>query len=768
MADYGAYYASGAGQTYTSQSPQQQHDPRNQQQPPRPPVAPGPSGYQQYGANSPQVQQHYSHQQPGQDGVNGLAAQMNTLDMASAPARPHRKKDRHAHHDIGQSGPAPQTFTSTPPPTSSQFVSQQPPAPGTAAQPGQGMFVNPADKLRMGEEAVATQGRVDPEQIPSIARARDAATHQYQTQVYPTMEKHLPPPAAVPFVAHDQGNSSPKYARLTINSIPSTSESLASTGLPLGLLLQPFAAPQEGEQPIPVLDFGEAGPPRCRRCRTYINPFMTFRSGGNKLVCNMCSFPNDVAPEYFAPTDPSGVRVDRMQRPELMMGTVEYLVPKEYWAKPPVGLRYLFLIDITQEAINRGFLHDVCAGILDALYGHEESEEESKLPTGAKVGFVTFDKEIHFYNLSPELSSAQMMVMPDLDDPFVAISTGLFVDPQESKDLIESLLKSIPNMFTMIKNPEPALLPALNAALPALSATGGKIICSLSSLPTWGPGRLHLRDDGKGRDTDAEKKLFTTEHPGFKKTAEGLVSAGVGVDFFIAAAGGGYMDIATIGHVSHLAGGEVFFYPNFVAPRDSAKLRQEIKQSTYRETGYQALMKVRCSNGLQVGSYHGGFLQHSFGADLEIGTVDADKAIGVVFSYDGKLDPKLDAHFQAALLYTSASGQRRVRCINVVAGVNEGAAETMRTVDQDAVVNIIAKEAASKISEKSLKDIRSNLTEKTIDVLAGYRKNFSGSHPPGQLVLPEHLKEFSMYMLGLIKSRAFKGMSGLLYHNLSH
>ena len=693
---------------------------------------------------------------------------MNNLDMGSAPARPHRKKDRHAHHDLAQSGPAPQTFTSTPPPTSSQFFHQQQPAPGTATQSGQGMFVNPADKLRMGEEAVTTQGRVDPEQIPSIARARDAATHQYQTQVYPTMEKHLPPPAAVPFIAHDQGNSSPKYARLTINSIPSTSESLASTGLPLALLLQPFAAPQEGEQPIPVLDFGEAGPPRCRRCRTYINPFMTFRSGGNKLVCNMCSFPNDVAPEYFAPTDPSGVRVDRMQRPELMMGTVEYLVPKEYWAKPPVALRYLFLIDITQEAINRGFLYDVCEGILDALYGHEEGEEESKLPTGAKIGLVTFDKELHFYNLSPELSSAQMMVMPDLDDPFVAISTGLFVDPQESKDLIEPLLKSIPNMFTMVKNPEPALLPALNAALPALSATGGKIICSLSSLPTWGPGRLHLRDDGKGRDTDAEKKLFTTEHPGFKKTAEALVSAGIGVDFFIAAAGGGYMDIATVGHVSHLAGGEVFFYPNFVAPRDSAKLRQEIKHSTHRETGYQALMKVRCSNGLQVGSYHGGFLQHSFGADLEIGTVDADKAIGVVFSYDGKLDPKLDAHFQAALLYTSASGQRRVRCINVVAGVNEGAAETMRTVDQDAVVNIIAKEAASKISEKSLKDIRSNLTEKTIDVLAGYRKNFSGSHPPGQLVLPEHLKEFSMYMLGLIKCRAFKGISHLLPIGFNH
>ena len=91
----------------------------------------------------------------------------------------------------------------------------------------------------------------------------------------------------------------------------------------------------------------------------------------------------------------------------------------------------------------------------------------------------------------------------------------------------------------------------------------------------------------------------------------------------------------------------------------------------------------------------------------------------------------------------------------------------MKFVDQDAVVNIMAKEAASKITERSLKEIRNNITEKTIDILASYRRNFSGSHPPGQLVLPENLKEFSMYMLSLIKCRAFKGLFphfvGLIY-----
>lgn len=87
----------------------------------------------------------------------------------------------------------------------------------------------------------------------------------------------------------------------------------------------------------------------------------------------------------------------------------------------------------------------------------------------------------------------------------------------------------------------------------------------------------------------------------------------------------------------------------------------------------------------------------------------------------------------------------------------EHARESMKFVDQDAVVTVMAKEAASKVADRSLKDVRAALQEKTIDILAGYRKNFSGSHPPGQLVLPENLKELSMYILGLTKSRAIKG-----------
>ena len=95
------------------------------------------------------------------------------------------------------------------------------------------------------------------------------------------------------------------------------------------------------------------------------------------------------------------------------------------------------------------------------------------------------------------------------------------------------------------------MLPTLNAALSALQPTGGKIICAVSSLPTWGPGQLTVREDVKIHGTDAERKLFTTENQAWKKTASKLAEAGVGVDLFIAAPGGTYMDVATMGMLGH-------------------------------------------------------------------------------------------------------------------------------------------------------------------------------------------------------------------------
>ena len=461
MSAYLSY--AGAGRQANGSGGQQQEQGQNGNGQFRPPIAAPPPGYQQtpnpqnYGSPSLDQQrygglppnQSQPHNDPaqnqgyfppqGQTGLNeqgsfnGLSSQMGSMAISGEgqnPPRAGKKKSRHAYHNIEQSAVATEAFNQSMG-NAPQYVNQEPPQMG---HPYAGQPVTPGNSFAPqaapfspglqgpgqapqnqgtpmpapGSQGVSTQGRVDPEQIPSVPWQRDTAAKYFLDHVYNTMEMHIPPPGPIPFVAQDQGNSSPKHARLTLNNIPSSSDALRQTGLPLGLVLQPLAKMQAGEKPVPVLDFGDLGPPRCRRCRAYINPFMVFRSGGNKLVCNMCTFPNDVSAEYFAPADASGTRVDRAQRPELTCGTVEYLVPKEYWAKEPVGLRWLFVLDVSKDAVEKGYLEACCRGIVEALYGENEEltgEDEDEtgtsgrsLPLGSKVGFVTFDNAVYYYN----------------------------------------------------------------------------------------------------------------------------------------------------------------------------------------------------------------------------------------------------------------------------------------------------------------------------------------------------------------------------------
>ena len=624
------------------------------------------------------------YNQYAQQGSGGdLTGQMGQMSLdGSAAHHGRKKKDRHAYHQLDQ--PAALTQPSPQPPNG-QFLDGQAGQPQRAvspfpvpwqqsaqgwqtqqasgaqqpaAAPGTGITMSGQTGPQQGGMAAAGgQARVNPEQCPSVPLSRDAPAEYYKTQIYPTMELHNPPPATTPFVAFDQGSASPKYARLTLNAIPNSHDQMMSSALPLGLILQPLAKQTDGEQAIPVLDFGDAGPPRCRRCRAYINPFMVFSNGGNRMNCNLCGHPNEVPPEYFAPTDPTGIRVDRQDRPELLLGTCEFLVPKEYWSKEPLPMRYLFLVDVSAEAYSRGFLQGVCDGVLASIFGPEPGDEAGDLdsetggarpslvPAGAKVGFMTYDREIHFYDISAAVASPQQLVVSDLDDPFAAIAPErLFVDAAECRSNITKLLKQLPNMFASARYPVPALLPSLHAALAALESSGGKVICSLASLPSFGPGALHARDKGQSTNDDGEqsKEFLKTEHSGYRKCQADMVKAGVGVDFFLAAPMGGYIDIATIGFVAEKTGGETFYYPNWSYPRDCLRLQKELTHTLRREQGYAALMKVRCSNGLQVAHYSGNFTQHTFGADLELASVTQDTGMSVTFAYDGKVSFRLN------------------------------------------------------------------------------------------------------------------------------
>ena len=69
-----------------------------------------------------------------------------------------------------------------------------------------------------------------------------------------------------------------------------------------------------------------------------------------------------VPPEYFQPLDHMSRRVDAYERPELSLGTFEYIATADYCKnnklpKPPA---FIFMIDVTYQSIKTGMVHLLC------------------------------------------------------------------------------------------------------------------------------------------------------------------------------------------------------------------------------------------------------------------------------------------------------------------------------------------------------------------------------------------------------------------------
>ena len=138
----------------------------------------------------------------------------------------------------------------------------------------------------------------------------------------------LPPDAS--FSRSEYFNADPSYQRSTLNTIPTSSALLSKSKLPLALVITPYRSVHDSDHPVPVISDNVIA--RCRRCRSYINPFVVFIEGGGRWRCNLCSLSNDV-PHGFDWDADKRVPADRFARGELMEATCEYIAPPEYMVR---------------------------------------------------------------------------------------------------------------------------------------------------------------------------------------------------------------------------------------------------------------------------------------------------------------------------------------------------------------------------------------------------------------------------------------------------
>lgn len=611
-----------------------------------------------------------------------------------------------------------------------------------------------------------------------------------------TFQNIIPPVAGTQFHTVDQGTASSKFIRSTMYNVPENEEMRKATLLPVAVTVRPFAPLLDTEEAVPVVDArslgkdaGEdvalIGPPRCNRCRAYMNPAMQ-HNFGNKFSCNICLFPNNtVSSDYMTMMNSeTNFRMDMHSRPELHKGVYDFIVPDIYNVKGPGStnnvLHHLFLIDISELSVKQELPSVVADAIRAGLYSTDETSQSRNdhqlMPI--KYGIIAFDRRLHFYNLSSSLDATQKVILSDLDDPFVPFYEGLFVDPDESMICIEDVLNDI--QMSNVENDsgrdsENCFAAACRAAMMCLDFVGGgQITAVLSCLPTWGPGGLRYKDTfglTRNMPPEKEKELLNPDSDYYKHLAKDFLERNVGLSCFVVSPTA--VDLSNIGWLCFVTGGAVSRWTNFDVERDGKYFASRFIDNMRKERGYQGQLKLRCSNGLQVAQYYQTSSSISstniMGSRLQdpiIPVLNEDQTFTVLLNYDGSLDPKYDCHFQAALLYTDTLGLRKVRVINLVLAVSEKLEDVFNFVEQDAVVTAIVRDTLSFVGKETLTELRLSVNEKLVDIFSqfravsemGYHRNATLSN---QFLFPNSLKNLPLYILALTKSRALTPSSSV-------
>ena len=253
-------------------------------------------------------------------------------------------------------------------------------------------------------------------------------------------------------------NADPSYKRCTLTAIPTSDSLLKKTKLPFALVVTPFRSVTSSEPPVPVVEDRVIA--RCRRCRSYINPFVTFIDGGSRWKCVMCNVSNEV-PALFDWDETAKQPADRWKRLELNHAVVDFVAPTEYMVRPPQAVCYVFLVDVGSQARRNGMVGVVARCIAESL---------DKLPNSdgsTRVAFLAFDDRLHFFHITPTSAEFTVMVVSDVDDVYLPRPTELLVNLEDCRTAVDALLGKFEEIFgaNHASGTGSAMGPALQAGL---------------------------------------------------------------------------------------------------------------------------------------------------------------------------------------------------------------------------------------------------------------------------------------------------------------
>lgn len=517
--------------------------------------------------------------------------------------------------------------------------------------------------------------------------------------------------------------------------MPETDALLKKCRLPLGILIHPF----KDLSHLPVIQCATIV--RCRQCRTYINPFVHFVDQ-RRWRCNVCYRVNEL-PEEFLYDPVSKSYGDPSRRPECKSATIEFIAPSEYMLRPPQPAVYIFCLDVSRSSVETGYVKVFCDTLI---------EELEKLPGDSRtqIGFITYDRNVHFYSLPEGATQPTQLTVCDIDDMFLPSPSDLLVNLNENRGLVHQLLEELPSMFADSNETHSALGAALQASFKMASPTGGRVTVFQHTLPTVGPGALSQRQGGQDK-----KDVLGPATDFYKKLALDCSGQQIAVDMWTL--GGSYVDLATLSGISKFSGGQVQHFPGYHVehnPCAAAAFEGALRRYFTRKIGFEAVMRIRCTRGLTLHTFHGNFFVRSTDL-LSLPNINPDAGFGMLVSIEDDLRDSKEVTFQAALLYTSSKGERRIRVHTLCLPTSASVSDIINGADQQAVLGMLTKFAADRAVNDSVSDAKEGLVVSCVDTIETYRTQASMSIPSG-LLISQSLRLLPLYVLACLRSAGFR------------
>ncbi|QDZ23216.1 Sec24-like protein transport protein [Chloropicon primus] len=585
-----------------------------------------------------------------------------------------------------------------------------------------------------------------------------------------------PPPTSSRFVVKDLGNASPRFMRSTFYQVPLSKDVRRTCEMPFAILCQPLAAgdPLDTNQgKVMLVDASQEGPVRCTTCKAYMNPFVRWLDGGRRFQCNLCGSMNECPPWYFCNLGPNGTRRDQFDRPELQFGSVEYTASSQYLVRPPQRPACVFLIDCSVEAVNAGITHRICEAILRNFENRGAAEEDqgARVAPG-KVGIATFGRTIEYISMKPGSAQPQITVVPDVDTPYAPVANSVLLDGESNREEICAILRFVMSMHSASNDRKGGFVPQESCAAAAIHSSGkviqkvgGKVIAFVASLTNLGQGAEPSEADQRRKEGGKGGTLVNMIWPKgdlYTRVAEELAEKQVCVDVFcFGRTSTSHLDIARLRLFPEITGGSFVGYQDFDGSNgrnaDAKRLSHDLRYNLTREQGFEALLRVRASAGLEVEEYRGSFLVRT-PTDVDMAGIDADKSIVAFIKHEERLKEGQECSFQCALLYTTSFGERRIRVHTISLPTTSVLGSVYRSADLDAQMHAILRQEVHRFPLKKMQpqQVREAATAQCVNILYAYRKYCATASSTGQLILPEALKLMPLYMLAFNKLKSLQ------------